>query len=94
MMKHNTSSYYNTDSEKSQAVFLRKYGCSAAASSAVKAEGDALTAEGVSSLQAQYGFMIAPALRDLGKLGLMQIPADAPCTDAEQLAAFADYFKA
>ncbi len=73
---------------------MRKYGCSAAASSAVKAEGDALTAEGVSSLQAQYGFMIAPALRDLGKLGLMQIPADAPCTDAEQLAAFADYFKA
>lgn len=65
MMKHNTSSYYNTDSEKSQAVFLRK-----------------------------YGFMIAPARRDLGKRGLMQIPADAPCTDAEQLAAFADYFKA
>jgi hypothetical protein len=61
--------------------------------SAVKAEGDALTAESVSKLQAQYGFMIAPALRDLGKLGLMQIPADAPCRDAEQLADFADYFK-
>ena len=65
----------------------------AAATEAVQAEGDALTAESVSRLQAQYGFMIAPALRDLGKLNLMQIPADAPCTDAEQLAAFADYFK-
>lgn len=50
-------------------------------------------AESVSRLLAQYGFMIAPALRDPGKLGLMQIPADAPCTDAEQLADFADYFK-
>ncbi len=58
------------------------------------AAGDAPTAESVSKLQAQYGFMIAPALRDPGKLGLMQIPADAPCTDAEQLAVFADFFKA
>lgn len=65
----------------------------AAATEAVQAEGDALTAESVSKLQEDYGFMIAPALRDLGKLDLMQIPADAPCRDAEQLAAFADYFK-
>ena len=64
----------------------------AEAANAVNLCGADLSAEDASELQAKYGFLIAPALRDLRRLELMPIPADAPCTDAEQLAAFADYY--
>lgn len=62
------------------------------AQDAVNAIGDAITAEDCASLQAEYGYMIAPALKSLGKLDLMQIDPESPCTDAEQLAAFAAQF--
>lgn len=64
------------------------------AANAVNLCGADLSAEDAAELQAKYGFLIAPALRDLRRLELLQLPADAPCTDAEQLAKFADYYRA
>ena len=64
----------------------------ALASDAVNALGDGITAEDVAALQETYGYMIAPALQDMGKLDLLQIAPESPCRDAGQLAAFARYF--
>lgn len=63
-----------------------------AATEAVQAAGETLSVEKVAALQEQFGFMIAPALRDMGALDLLTVPADAPCTDPKKLATFADYF--
>ena len=62
------------------------------ASDAVSALGEKITAEDVAGLQETYGYMIAPALQDIGKLDLLQIDPDSPCQDAEKLAEFARYF--
>ena len=62
------------------------------ASGAVNALGDSISAEDVTALQETYGYTIAPALQDIGKLDLLQIDPDSPCQDAEKLAEFARYF--
>ena len=62
------------------------------ASDAVNTLGEKITAEDVAALQETYGYMIAPALQDIGKLDLLQIDPDSPCQDAEKLAEFARYF--
>lgn len=62
------------------------------AADAVTALGESITAEDCAELQEQYGYLIAPALQDMGKLDLLQIDPESPCTDAEQLAECARYF--
>ncbi len=62
------------------------------ASEAIAAQSCALTAENVAALQETYGYLIAPALQELGALDLIRIPDGALCTDPEQLADFAAYF--
>lgn len=62
------------------------------AAEAILALGKNITADDCTALQEEYGYLIAPALEDLGKLDLLQIDPDAPCTDPEQLAEFARYF--
>ena len=62
------------------------------AADAVNTLGEKITAEDVAALQETYGYMIAPALQDIGKLDLLQIDPDSPCQDAEKLAEFARYF--
>ncbi len=62
------------------------------ASDAVRALGEKITAEDAAALQETYGYMIAPALQDIGKPDLLQIDPDSPCQDAEKLAEFARYF--
>ena len=51
-----------------------------------------ITAEDAAALQETHGYMIAPALQDMGKLDLLQIAPESPCRDAGQLASFARYF--
>ena len=63
------------------------------ASEAVRAAGDGITAEQCAELQTHYGYLIAAALQDAGKLSLLQIDAESPCQDPEQLAAFARCFE-
>ena len=43
-------------------------------------------------MQRKYGYLIAPALQEMGKLDLLQIDPDSPCQNAEQIAAFAKCF--
>ena len=50
------------------------------------------TAEDAAGLQETYGYMIAPALEDAGRLDLLQITPDSPCQSAEKLAAYARLF--
>ena len=62
------------------------------ASDAVNTLGEKITAEDAAGLQQTYGYMIAPALQDIGRLDLLQIDPESPCQDAEKLAEFARYF--
>ena len=62
------------------------------ASEAVRKLGDSITAEDAAGLQETYGYMIAPALEDAGRLDLLQITPDSPCQSAEKLAAYARLF--
>ena len=62
------------------------------ASDAVSALSEIITAEDAAGLQQTYGYMIAPALQDMGRLDLLQIDPESPCQDPEQLAEFARYF--
>ena len=54
--------------------------------------GKSINAANVTLLQQTYGYMIAPALQDIGRLDLLQIDPESPCQDPEQLAEFARYF--
>ena len=60
----------------------------------VRRKAESGNLDSVSDLQAHFGFLIADALRDLGRLDLLQIPEDASCKDPEQLADFAAFFDA
>ena len=62
------------------------------ASDAVNALGESITAEDAAGLQQTYGYMIAPALQDMGRLDLLQIDPESPCRNPEQLAEFAKCF--
>ena len=62
------------------------------AQDAADAYGADITAQEAAALQAEYGYLIVPALRKAGKLELLQTDADGLCTDAEQLAGFAEAF--
>ena len=54
--------------------------------------GADISAEDVAKLQADFGYLIAPALEDAGLLHLLPAKQSEVCTDAEQLAAFARSF--
>jgi len=71
---------------KESALYLQE------ATDAVNAVGAGITAEDCKKLQRKYGYLIAPALQEMGKLDLLQIDPDSPCQNAEQIAAFAKCF--
>lgn len=62
------------------------------ATDAVSQIGDSVTAADCAELQKHYGYLIAPALQDMGKLDLLQIDADSLCQSPEQIAGFARCF--
>ena len=56
------------------------------ADEAVRTKGSGITAADCAELQSHYGYLIAPALQEIGKTELLQIDPDSPCQDPEQLA--------
>ncbi len=58
----------------------------------IQARGDALTAEDCANMQEKYGYLIAPALSAAGKLDLLQINPDLPCTDPAKIEKLAYIF--
>ena len=64
------------------------------ASEAVRSLGESITAADCTELEAKYGYLIAPALQEAGRLDLLPINPESPCTDTEMLAEFARCFAA
>ena len=79
-------------SEKGAYFQYQMYRLLTEATDKVKALGDSITAEDCAQLQTKYGCLIAPALKEAGKLDLLHIDPEQGCTDPEQLAETAAWF--
>jgi hypothetical protein len=62
------------------------------ATETIRKKSETITMEDCIELTKYYGYLIAPALQEIGKLELLPIDSDSPCQDAVQLAELVQSF--